>query len=221
MDDKKPVIYADKREAGSRILHILRERCELREKQLNVADYLLSRRVAVERKTAGDFLSSMVDGRLFKQMEELKSNFKRPLLILEGKPLATDRKIHPNAIRGALASISLDYSVPIITTESNLDTAEMLISIAKREQFKARKSFNVRGSKKAKSMNHRQEFLLSGLPKVNTVIARKLLKHFGSPEKIFLANEGQLQNVDGIGPQMARRIRQILSKKYEKSVLED
>lgn|SRR3989338_5077112 len=221
MEEKIPIIYADNREANSRILDILKDRCDLREKQMAVADYQLSRRVAVERKTSGDFLSSLIDGRLFKQIEELRNNFKKPLMILEGNGLFNgERKIHPNAIRGALASISIDYGVPIISTETNLDTAEMLISIAKREQFKSKREFNVRGIKKTKSMNHRQEYLIAGLPNINTQTARKLLKHFGSPEKIFAANEEQLQNVDGIGPKMAKRICQVLGKKYEKSILE-
>src|SRR3989344_6608807 len=104
--EKSVVIYADKREASSRILEILRHRCDLREKQLQVGDYLLSKNVCAERKTSNDFISSIIDGRLFRQLQELKNNFRLPLLILEGNPLVNERKIHPNAIRGALASVS-------------------------------------------------------------------------------------------------------------------
>src|SRR3989304_2758396 len=108
-------IYADKRENNSRIIEILKQRCDLREKQLAVGDYLLSKRVAVERKTANDFISSIVDGRLFKQMSEMKENFRSPVLIVEGNDFfSKGRKIHPNSIRGALASISLDYGIPVI-----------------------------------------------------------------------------------------------------------
>src|SRR3989338_3795760 len=111
-------IYVDNCEANSRIAVILSKRCLVEEKQLAVGDYLLSKRVAVERKTSSDFLSSLTDGRLFKQIEELKSNFRSPLLIIEGNGLFnSDRKIHPNAIRGALASIALDYGLPILFTQ--------------------------------------------------------------------------------------------------------
>lgn len=220
-NNKKPiVIYADVRE-NSRVIEILRQRCDLRQKQLAVGDYLLSRRVGVERKTASDFLSSIVDGRLFKQMNELKQ-FKKPLLILEGNPLlGSDRKIHPNAIRGALASVSIDYGVPIVMTENPLETAEMLLAIAKREQLDRKKSVALRGRKKAGSMNQRQELLIAGLPQINTQTAKKLLKHFGSPQGVFTATEQELMETEGIGPKMARRIRLVLSKKYEKSILED
>ncbi|MFA4819702.1 MAG: ERCC4 domain-containing protein [Candidatus Aenigmatarchaeota archaeon] len=219
--DKQVIIYADNRE-NNKVTEILKHRCDLRQKQLAVADYLLSKRVAVERKTCGDFLSSMTDGRLFKQLGELKENFRTPVLIIEGNELFdSDRKIHPNAIRGAIASIATDYCLPIIWTKTPLETAEMLISIATREQITKNKSVALRGKKKAKSMNHRQEFLVAGLPQISTQTARKLLKHFGSPEKIFAATKEELMEVEGVGPKNAKRIRLVLAKKYEKSVLED
>ena len=219
--DKQVIIYADNRE-NNKVTEILKHRCDLRQKQLAVADYLLSKRVAVERKTCEDFLSSMTDGRLFKQLGELKENFRTPVLIIEGNELFdSDRKIHPNAIRGAIASIATDYCLPIIWTKTPLETAEMLISIATREQITKNKSVALRGKKKAKSMNHRQEFLVAGLPQISTQTARKLLKHFGSPEKIFAATKEELMEVEGVGPKNAKRIRLVLAKKYEKSVLED
>ena len=221
-DEKRTIIYADKREGNSRILEILKHRCDLREKQLPVGDYLLSKKVCAERKTSNDFISSIIDGRLFRQLKELKSNFENPLMILEGNDLFNgDRKIHPNAIRGALASVSLDYGVPIIKTENNLETAEMLLTIARREQITRKKSIAVRGKKKARSMNHRQEILIAGLPQINTQTAKKLLKHFGSPERIFMATKEELEKIEGMGPKTVKRIRMVLSKKYEKSILED
>ncbi|MBI5060969.1 MAG: Hef nuclease, partial [Candidatus Aenigmarchaeota archaeon] len=85
--DDRVVIYADSREGASHVLAILRNQCTLHEIQLKVGDYLLSKRVVVERKTADDFLQSLVDGRLFRQLEELKNQFEKPLLLLEGNGL--------------------------------------------------------------------------------------------------------------------------------------
>ncbi len=222
MEKKEVKIYADNREINSRIVAILKKRCNVEEKQLAVGDYLLSKRVAVERKTTNDFISSMTDGRLFKQLQELKENFRLPLLIIEGNSLFdNDRKVHPNAIRGALASISLDYGVPIIKTENNLETAEMLLAIAKREQLDRKKNVSVRGRKSKISTNDMQEYLLAGLPKINRAKARALLKHFGSPERVFTATQEELMQVAGIGEKLAKKIRLLLAKKYEKSILED
>lgn len=222
METKNVKIFVDLQEANSRIAAILRKRCEIEEKRLPVGDYLLSKRVAVERKTTSDFLSSLVDGRLFRQAQELKENFKSPLIILEGNGLFDgERNIHPNAIRGALASISLDYGIPIINTENSLETAEMLLSIAKREQLDRRKSNAVRGRKMKRSMNEMQEYIVAGLPKINRMKARALLKHFGTPERIFSASKEELTQVEGIGEKLAKKIRLLMRKQYEKSILED
>ena len=215
-------IYADNRELQSKVVDILKHRCTVSEQQLHVGDYLLSKRVAVERKTVGDFISSIVDGRLFKQLGELKENFAYPVLIIEGNGMyETDRKVHHNAIRGAIAAVAIDFNIPILWTQNALETAEMLIAIAKREQLDNGRKNAVRGRKKARSMNDRQEILIAGLPQVNTSTAKKLLKHFGSPEKVFTASEDDLKNVEGIGPKMAKKIRHVIKKNYEKSILED
>ncbi len=215
-------IYADSREAGSKVVAILKNRCAVIENQLQTGDYLLSERIGVERKVAGDFLQSIVDGRLFRQLADLKNSFAVPIVIIEGETLYDDnRKIHPNAIRGAVASIATEFSIPIIWTRNQLETADMLFTIAKREQLTMKKSVSGRTKKRFKSENQMQEFLLAGIPQISTQTAKKLLKHFGSPEKVFTATEEELKQVDGIGDKTAKNIRALLTKKYEKSILED
>lgn len=215
-------IYADSREAGSKVVAILKNRCAVIENQLQTGDYLLSERIGVERKVAGDFLQSIVDGRLFRQLADLKNSFAVPIVIIEGETLFNDsRKIHPNAIRGAVASIATEFSIPIIWTRNQLETADMLFTIAKREQLTMKKTVSVRTKKRFKSANQMQEFLIAGIPQISTQTAKKLLKHFGSPEKVFTATEEELKQVDGIGDKTAKNIRALLTKKYEKSILED
>jgi Fanconi anemia group M protein len=182
---------------------------------------LLSERVAVERKTTNDFISSIIDHRLFKQIGELKDNFEAPVIMIEGDDLFhKDRKMNPNAIRGALASVAIEYSLPLIWTRTPLESAEMLFSIAKREQFHMKRCVGVRGKKRRRSENQEQEFLIAGLPHINSTIAKRLLKHFGSPSKIFSADETELKRIEGIGTKKAKDIKKILDKIYEKSILE-
>ncbi|MBI2579934.1 MAG: hypothetical protein HYW27_03455 [Candidatus Aenigmarchaeota archaeon] len=215
------VIYADTRELGSKVAAILRKTCTLREKALDVGDYLLSDSVACERKTCDDFLQSLTDGRLFEQIGNMKNNFDSPLLVIEGDTLFGRRGIHENAIRGALASIAVDYGMPILWTRNQLETADMLLSIAKREQADSRREISIRGKRRARSMNEQQEFLLAGLPLINSKKAKSLLKHFGTPEKVFAAGEDDLRKAEGIGEELSRKIRKILTSEYEKSILED
>jgi len=85
----------------------------------------------IERKTLHDFAGSLLSGRLETQLEKLKTH-KRPVLLFENsnKPLQT--KIHPNVIKSNLIKIALELNIPIIYTDSEEDTANQLILLAKR-----------------------------------------------------------------------------------------
>jgi len=212
----KIMVVADNREFNSRVVkELARLDCVVKPSQLEVGDYVLSERVCVERKTSSDFLSSIFDQRIFTQLKNLKNNFERPILIIEGHELYSERNVHPNVIRGALASIALDYFIPIIWTENEEETAEMLYWIARREQVNDDRPLSIRGERKPMGLREQQEFLVAGLPKVNTKIAKRLLERFKTPEKVFKASEEKLKKVRGIGDKLAKNIRKILTEEYE------
>ncbi|MBI4018050.1 MAG: DEAD/DEAH box helicase, partial [Candidatus Aenigmarchaeota archaeon] len=128
MEKNKVIIYADRHMAETKVTAILKNRCEVREKKLNAADYVLSKEVACERKTGNDFLQSLIDGRLFAQVNELKGRYKNPILLIEGEIDLENRNIHPNAVRGALAAITIDLGMPVFWTKNQLETAETLFT---------------------------------------------------------------------------------------------
>src|SRR3989344_698356 len=160
------IIYADAREMDTKVAAILSRRCELLNEHLDVADYLLGEGVACERKTCDDFLHSIVDGRLFSQMSAMKDSFESPFLVIEGDSLFGKSEMHDNAVRGALASAAVDYRMPILWTKNQLETAEMLLAVARREQAGMKRGISIRGKRRMKSMNEQQEFLVAGLPKI-------------------------------------------------------
>jgi Fanconi anemia group M protein len=182
--------------------------------QLDVGDYILSSRIGVERKNVDDFLESLISGKLFKQVSQLKEAYSRPLLILEGENLLTSRNISHNAIFGSIASISVDYGIPIITTKDAGETADLLNIIAKREQKEAKKPIAIRGEKTQMSLRERQQFLIEGLPNVSAIIARRLLDHFGSIRDIANASEKELCKVNGVGKNIAFEIIRVINSNY-------
>ena len=96
-------------------------------KELKVADYIV-KDVAIERKTVDDFVSSMINKRLFRQLEELQS-YKKKLLIIEGmeeRELYSENSgVNQRAIKGFLLSILLNYNVPIIFTKDEIGRAHV------------------------------------------------------------------------------------------------
>lgn len=184
-------------------------------KNLEVGDYVISDRLAVERKTAQDFVASMMDPQrnLFRQISDLARTYDRPILILEGRDLYT-RQVNPNAIRGALASVAVDYGVPIIPTENRDETASVIAMLSARERKVGREP-KVHGHKTARTLREQQEYLVSSIPNVGPAVARNLLKHFGSVERIMMASPEELQEVELVGPKIAERIRELVGGEYK------
>jgi ERCC4-related helicase/ERCC4-type nuclease len=182
--------------------------------QLEVGDYVLSSRIGVERKNVDDFLESLLEGKLFKQIARLRDTYSRPLLILEGNNLFTKRNINQNAIFGSLAAITVDYGVSVLTTKDPNETANLLHIIAKREQREEKKPVIVRGEKTQMSLSERQQFIIEGLPNVSAVIAKRLLSFFGSIKDIANATEEELLQVKGIGKGIASDIIKTLNSNY-------
>jgi len=181
-------------------------------KRLEIGDVVVSDKIVVERKTTADFVSSIVDGRLFRQATEMKDLYENPLIIIEGQPseLYTHRAIHPNAIRGALASLVLKHGVPIIFTRDLQDTADFIRVLVTRES----KPDNGPSIKvpKAGTLREQQERLVCALPGINLVLARRLLDHFREPLALFTTDIKGLQEVEGIGKKKATLIFEVLRK---------
>ncbi len=210
-------IIVDSREMRSEVVKHLRESgAEIVVRNLDVADYVLSDRVAVERKTVNDFLDSIVQkDRLFSQITRLKSAYQRPVLIIEGENLY--KGIHPNAIRGAIVSIVVDFGIPVIRTENPRETAEYILAIAKREQEEKKRVVTEHAAKTKRTLKEEQEYIVSAISNVGRVIARNLLDYFQTIERIATADEDELAKVPKVGRKTAERIRRVMTTPYSEA----
>lgn len=209
-------VVVDHREYRSNVARRLAKlNLQLISKQLDVGDYIVSSRIGVERKFIDDFLNSLLNGNLFPQLQRLRDAYARPVLILEGEGLFTRRNINHKAIYGSLISIVVDFGIPVLSTADASETADLLFVMAKREQRQQKKSVALRGSKPSFSMAERQRFIIEGLPNVSSVMAKRLLSHFGSIHAVMNASEKELQEVHGIGKQTAKSIYLVVNEEYK------
>ncbi|MBI2143057.1 hypothetical protein HYU20_01820 [Candidatus Woesearchaeota archaeon] len=217
MEKEKITILADMREKYSGVVSALYDEGALIElKTLPTGDFLCSSRAAVEVKRAPDFVNSIIDGRLLQQLKELKENFERPVIIIEGseeQDLYSIRNVHPNAIRGMLATIAVSYGMPILYSKNPKDTAGLLVAIAKREK-EANAPEPTLHSQKPSTLAQRQEYVIASLPGVETKLARALLEKFGTVAEVINATEEHLQKVELIGPKKAAEIRKVIDSDY-------
>ncbi|MFB6301889.1 MAG: DEAD/DEAH box helicase [Haloferacaceae archaeon] len=216
--DEDVEVVIDQRELDSAIARDLstRDGVATRLETLAVGDYVCSDRVAVERKSVDDFLDTLLAGdrSVFEQARDLSRHYARPLLVVEGDDLYGARNVAPDAIRGALASLAVDFGLSILRTTDEADTADLLAVVARREQETRDRTVSVHGEKSAKTLAEQQEYVVSSIADVGPVTARALLDHFGSVEAALTADRGSLLDVEGVGEVTADRIREVVGSDY-------
>ncbi|MBI4441137.1 DEAD/DEAH box helicase [Candidatus Woesearchaeota archaeon] len=214
--DERPMkVYADFREKGTGIIkELLALGADVRLEQLDVGDYIASSRVGIEYKSVGDFVQSIIDGRLLPQLRGLKDTFERPLVIIEGaEDIYTVRNMHPHAIQGMLATIAVSFGIPMLFTRTNKETAQIIATIARREQEENNAPPSLH-AKKPLSIPELQEYVVSALPGVGSGLAKPLLQEFRTIKNLVNAPEEQLIKVHNIGSTKAKGIREILDMEY-------
>jgi len=193
---KTPKIVADIHEKNSLILSELKESKQVRLeiKSLKIADYLIGN-IAIERKTTSDFISSMINKRLIQQLRQMQK-YKQRLLIIEGDRddlYNEETKLNPNAIRGFILSIKLNYNTPAILTQDYEDTAKYLITLAK-QQAKPKQEPSLH-SRIPKSKKQQKQYILEAFPNIGPKKAQQLLKKFKTLKQTFNATEEEIKQI--------------------------
>jgi Fanconi anemia group M protein len=217
MQEKKLSLIVDSREKSNRIVRQLVDQgCDIQLKQLEIADYILDEHTGVEFKTKQDFVDSIVDGRLFNQAGSLARNFNKPLIVVQGEEdIYSLRNIHSNAIIGALSTLATSFRIPILFTKNDDETAQLFMSIIKRQKTDLA-TFSMHAGK-PKEEKQLQEYIVTSFPTIGPQVAKNLLTHFGSVKQIVNANIEDLAKVEKVGKGKAETIYNILRKHYSHS----
>ena len=217
--EKELTVIVDHRELKSEVSKELFELgIRLSPAAMGAGDFQASDRVGIERKTPEDFIASLVDGRLFSQAKKLTDTFQRPVMLIEGEgDLYSIRKVHENAIQGAISSLMIDYRIPIFRTENPKETAKLIIAMAKREQIDLKKEISLRGDKQAFSTKEWQEYLIASLPGVGKILAKNLLKRFKTVKRVVNAKPEELAQAERMGRKKAEQIKEVLEAEYEQA----
>jgi Fanconi anemia group M protein len=205
---------ADFREKPSGIIDLMIARgIDVEVRQIAHGDFILDGVITVERKTAGDFIVSIIDSRLFRQVANLKRNCDHPVLLIEGNPFRTRLKMSRSAIRGALLNVQTVWNVPVIYSRSIEDSVELMQVLAC--QFKKMAAvMPLRAGYRPRRLNTRQLYVLQGFPGVGPNMAKRLLNHFGSVAAVLGASSEKLKGVKGVGRVTAATIREVLDAEW-------
>ncbi|HEY7734972.1 MAG TPA: ERCC4 domain-containing protein [Nitrososphaera sp.] len=217
-------IVIDEREKNSGIPDLLRKSgMRLDFSQLAVGDYIVAPEIAVERKSIGDLVSSIYDGRLYVQCSELVKHYQKPVVVIQGD--IADLEQVPDARGGnarrlvdrfalaydALATVATDFRIPIIHAPSASTTARILISLASKglQEGKAAGPL-LRKIKKENPIYVQQLSVLASIPGVGEKLAARMLLKFQTPHRALNATAAELAAIPGFGIARAERVRKVL-----------
>ncbi|NHJ48468.1 MAG: DEAD/DEAH box helicase [Asgard group archaeon] len=218
-ESSKVGIIVDSRESKSGIAKELSLMdIDLKLQQIPIGDFIVSSRIGIERKDVADFSQSIIDGRLFPQLIALKKNFPIAILIIEGDSIYGHRALNPEALRGAITSITIDFNIRIIWTRNTRDTSRFLRNIAQREQKQSDRTPIIRYDKAPVDTSDLLEYIVAGFPNINAVLAKRIMTKFETLENFFSASEEEIQEIKGIGKKLAQEIKKLIKIKYEKKV---
>ncbi len=209
--ESKIKVQVDYREKNSLVpTELIKNGFEIEFKELKVADYIV-KDTAIERKYVSDFVGSMMNQRLLRQIEELKQ-YKNKLLIIEGideQELYNDEEtgVNANAIRGFILSIILKHQIPTIFTKDAKDTAKFISVLAK----KRKKETKLNPRKKTLDKKEQLQFIVESFPGIGPKKSKELLKKFGNLQNIINAPTEELQEILG---KKAETIIEIINRKY-------
>lgn len=202
-----PVLY-DHRERESGIpARLAKAGVPLDARQLPAGDYVLSDRLVVERKSGADLAASIKDRRLFEQVERLTAAYAAVVFIVEGEPV----HISEASWMGALGRVALS-GASIIGTQDRADTANWLVRLYRLEGKGPSEPRGLpRVRRPTEDLLAVAEDVLTCLPGVSTVGARRLLDHFGSLRDVLAADEAALREVPGFGPVRAALLARVFA----------
>jgi len=174
--------------------------------------------VGYQRKTLGDLVNSLYDGRLYKELAQLHATatVAYPFLLLEwdaGRRTSDDEPLDANITLSQLRSIISKFAlsgVATLNTYSTLDTLRCVISVSKYiatqkadPPRRPKQTDNEWGVTTSASYG---AFLLQSFPNVGPSVAKAIYDHFGGVPLAWSTTAAELSKVPGIGRKRAEAL---------------
>lgn len=222
------MIFYDHHEDRSPIPDLLKRlSVPLTRTELQVGDYIVSgdENVVVERKEAGDYVSSLKDGSLHTQLYELSTNYPYAILLVEGIVTRElmERKIRRQQLLSSLAGSILKRSpdgkrgvISLVNVDTPWDSA-LFLKYCRDKVTKVDGLVRIPELKAQKwKPEERSMGILAGFPGVGKVRAQNIMSRpqLNTLQKIMNAEVSDLVKVENVGPIVAREIHELARKEY-------
>ena len=185
------------------------------EKQwLEIGDYVFSD-ICFEAKSSVDFLQSVINKRLWNQLDNMDRHYEHCILIIHGSihealqyknyvNLNIPNRLLQNKFFGAIGRITLDTDVKVFWTEGPKKAAKLISTLCKMRPIE-RDVIQPHLLKRITTDDLRLNMLCS-IKGISESKAKLLIKEFGSIMEIGEATITEMTKLDGIGTTLAQRV---------------
>jgi|WetSurMetagenome_2_1015567.scaffolds.fasta_scaffold588601_1 ERCC4-type nuclease len=184
---------------------------------LRQGEFLLGKGLGIKYLTGEKFAAMVRDRSIYREIAELKREFTEPTIIVEGGDPFHDSSISLAALQSALLFITIQNRVPILATQSEMETAQIVFLLAGQSgkslmppdmDMSAAELLDPAGGNGHGDPRLR---IVAALPDVGPSRAKALLAHFGTLAKLFASGVDELKRVSGIGAKRAEKIHSFLT----------
>lgn len=141
----------------------------------------------IERKQINDLYTSVLDGRLFKQLEAMKDFIEknpsvRGMLLIEGFKLKKNLKKFERVFKleEIMVGALLTYNIIPVRTNSISETVQFIKELNQYSEKNKNIIRYVRGYKRKKSIGDKKKFVLMGFPTIGSKRADTILKKYNT-----------------------------------------
>jgi len=183
---------------------------QFEQRKLKPEDFVIGNDLVVLRESVDSFLKDIDRDDLEAQISDLKTRYRRPMLVVEGagaggKDIATKLPLFD-----VLNSLIARLHLPVIPTKDEADTAAFIASLVKAEIGRDKSA----AADRTIDISEYQRRMVQGLPNVTSFLAERLLERFGSVQNVMAASKEELMAVEGVGNAIAEEILRVAKEKY-------
>ena len=184
-------------------------------KKLTTFDYLIGKEIGIERKTWIDLVESILDRRLYTQLNRMIKTGRKIIFIIEGKKHEAYKILRyykriPDPVTMAEKTVNrliLTEGVNVLYSENKQGTVELLKDIKEKSTEELIKITNKTKTRTSSIATVKMLMLVEG---VGEKTAREIVKKLG--RKITVYDEKKLLTVKGVGKKTAKSIVKFLSE---------
>lgn len=201
------MLYVDDREPPKIFNYLDKKQVVYEKKRLDVGDFVYKSWV-FERKSMQDLYGSILDGRIYEQLENMKLNYEHSVVLISGKLSDLNHKYckYPDSILTVIATILTKHNISVIRCETDYLLIKQLIKICNKvdtpfEGFVKRLRF---------TGDDVYLNIIMCVPKLGKKKARQIYDKYKLKE-LMEVKEEDLLLIPGIGKKMAEKIKEIFS----------